>query len=48
MMKEPSLPVFILDRIVDCFFVTDMIMNFMLSYRSPLTGGAIPVNIFRY
>lgn len=43
MMKEPSLLVFIADRFVDVFFVTDLIMNFMLSYRSPFTGGAIPV-----
>lgn len=43
-MKEPPMAVFVIDRLVDSFFVIDLAMNFMLSYRSSITGGVIPVS----
>ena len=41
MMKEPGVAVFCLDRIVDLFFIVDIVLNFMLSYRSSVTGGMV-------
>lgn len=41
MMKEPGVAIFCLDRIVDLFFIIDIMLNFMLSYRSSVTGGVV-------
>jgi hypothetical protein len=40
MMQEPPTSIFVLDRIVDFLFVVDLGLNFMLAYRSSITGGA--------
>jgi hypothetical protein len=44
MMKEPKLVGFIIDRLVDLFFMVDMVISFMLSYRSSATGG-VPADL---
>jgi hypothetical protein len=41
MMKEPVSTVHVIDRLVDCFFLVDIAVNFMLSYRSSKSGGMI-------
>lgn len=41
MMQEPPCAIFVIDRIVDVLFMTDMGLKFIVAYRSNATGGTL-------